>query len=81
MYQPAMLRLPAVKQKTGYSRSTIYLRVKQGLLPRPVSIGKKSVGWPGDEVAAVNAMRIAGKSDDDIRALVQSLHAKRELSA
>src|SRR4051812_31631221 len=36
-----ILRLPAVKAQTGYSRSTIYLRVSQGLWPRPVSLGPR----------------------------------------
>ncbi|MGC2222145.1 MAG: AlpA family phage regulatory protein, partial [Methylocella sp.] len=34
-----ILRLPAVKTRTGLSRSTIYLRVSQGTFPRPVSLG------------------------------------------
>ena len=31
-----VLRLPAVKSRTGLSRSTIYLRVSQGVFPTPV---------------------------------------------
>lgn len=45
-----ILRLPAVKQSTGLSRSTIYLRVAQGTFPRPVSLGGRSVGWLEHEV-------------------------------
>jgi len=37
----------------------------------------RSVGWPSDEVEAINAARIAGKSVDEIRQLVIRLHAKR----
>ena len=33
-------------------------------------LGPCCVGWPANEVAALNAARIAGKSDEDIRALV-----------
>jgi prophage regulatory protein len=36
------------------------------------------VGWPASEVAALNAARIAGKTDDDIRVLVQTLQAGRK---
>ena len=43
----------------------------------PVQIGQRSVGWPSDEVLAINQARIAGKSDADIRALVNQLHAAR----
>ena len=72
-----ILRLPAVRSLCGYSRSTIYLRMSQGLWPKPVSLGPRSVGWPEHEVAAVNAARIAGKSDQDIRALVLKLQQER----
>ena len=36
-----------------------------------------SVGWPSDEILAINASRIAGQSDDQISELVLRLHAKR----
>jgi prophage regulatory protein len=72
-----ILRRPHVQAETGYSRSTIYLRVQQGLLPRPVRLGARAVGWPASEVAAINAARIAGRSDDEIRALVTDLEATR----
>jgi prophage regulatory protein len=35
------------------------------------------VGWPDYEVRALNAARIAGKTGDEIRELVDRLHAKR----
>ena len=73
----SILRRKQVETDTGYSRSTIYLRIAQGLWPRPVSLGPRAVGWPAGEVAAINAARIAGKSDDEIRDLVTKLHAER----
>ena len=45
-----ILRLPAVKARTGLSRSTIYLRVSQGVFPAPVSLGGRAVGWIEAEV-------------------------------
>lgn len=72
-----ILRLPSVKAKSGYSRSTIYLRISQRLWPRPVSLGARAVGWPESEVAAMNAARIAGKTEADIRALVIRLESAR----
>ena len=72
-----LLRLPAVKAQCGYSRSTIYLRISQRLWTRPVSLGARSVAWPASEVLALNAARIAGKSEADIRALVTTLEAAR----
>ena len=76
-----IFRLPAVKAESGYSRSTIYLRISQGLWTKPVSLGARAVGWPADEVAALNAARIAGKSDDEIRELVVMLESARKAAA
>jgi prophage regulatory protein len=74
----AILRLPAVMAETGYrSHASIYTRVRGGLFPKPVAIGAHSVGWPSEEIHAINAARIAGKTDDDIRGLVTRLHDRR----
>lgn len=75
-----LLRLPSVKAESGYSRSTIYLRIAQGLWTRPVSLGARCIAWPAAEVAALNAARIAGKGESDIRALVTKLQAARALA-
>jgi prophage regulatory protein len=73
-----ILRIPAVKSESGLSRSTIYLRIDQGLWTKPVSLGPRAVGWPSDEVAAINAARIAGKTDEEVRSLVAKLEAARK---
>jgi prophage regulatory protein len=75
-----ILRIPAVKSESGLSRSTIYLRISQKLWTKPVSLGARAVGWPADEVAAINAARIAGKTDEEIRALVEKLEADRKVA-
>ena len=72
-----LLRRRQVELRTGYARSTLYLRVKQGLWPRPVRLGIRAVGWPAGEVAALNGARIAGLSDTQIRSLVTRLLAAR----
>jgi prophage regulatory protein len=77
----AILRLPVVKLATGLSRSTIYLRIANGVFTHPVSLGGRAVGWPSHEVAALNAARIAGKSDTEIRELVTKLEAARKAAA
>ena len=73
-----ILRIPAAKALSGYSRSTIYLRIAQGLWTKPVSLGPRAVGWPTKEIEALNAARIAGKTDVQIRELVDALHEKRK---
>lgn len=40
-----ILRLPEVKARTGLSRTSIYLKIKAGEFPRPVSLGTRAVGW------------------------------------
>ena len=73
-----ILRMPAVKFETGHrSHASIYNAINLGLFTVGVAIGRRSKGWPSEEVAAINAARIAGKSDEAIRALVVRLHAKR----
>lgn len=74
----AILRIPAAKAQSGYSRSTIYLRISQGLWTKQVCLGPRCVGWPANEVAALNAARIAGRTDEEIRALVIKLEAARK---
>jgi prophage regulatory protein len=77
----SILRLPDVKASTGLSRSTVYLRITQGVFTHPVSLGGRAVGWPAHEVAALNAARIAGKSETEIRDLVVKLQAARKAVA
>ena len=74
-------RLPAVQEKTGNSRSTIYKRIAEGLFPKPVKIGPRSGGWPDYEIDAINAARIAGKTDEEIRELVIQLETARKVAA
>ena len=54
-----ILRLPAVKIRTGLSRSTIYLRVAEGTFPKPISLGARAVAWIDAEVDEWIAERIA----------------------
>ena len=72
-----LLRLPAVMSATGLARSTLYLRIKQRLMTPPVKLGERCAAWPSDEIAAINAARIAGKTDAEIRELVAQLEQQR----
>ncbi|MCQ1059975.1 AlpA family transcriptional regulator [Photobacterium sp. ZSDE20] len=40
-----IIRLPEVKEKTGLSRSSIYLRMSKGNFPQSISLGERAVGW------------------------------------
>jgi prophage regulatory protein len=39
-------RLPTVIELTGLSRSSIYLAMSKGEFPKPVKLGRRSIGWP-----------------------------------
>jgi len=44
-----ILRLTEVIERTGLSRSTIYLRVSKGEFPSPISLGGRSIGFLENE--------------------------------
>jgi len=44
------LRLPELMQTVGYRRSQIYLKVKKGEFPAPISLGARAVGWLAQDV-------------------------------
>jgi prophage regulatory protein len=45
------LRLPAVIEATGQSRSTILRRVKAGAFPAPIHLGPRAIAWDSADVA------------------------------
>lgn len=77
MNMNTLLRVASVVKETGLSRPTVYVYAASGLLTKPIKLGARASAWPADEIAAINKARIAGKSGDEIRALVAELHAKR----
>ena len=78
--QFSFLRIPTVLKRRGVSRSGLYAHIAARLFPKPVAIGLRAVAYPDYEVDALNAARIAGRSDDEIRALVVRLEAARKLA-
>ena len=69
---PRILRLPLVRERTGLSRSSIYLRISEGRFPRPISLGERAVGWLESEIAEwlnrrIEASRQAGPRGDGSR--------------
>jgi len=72
-----VLRLPAVLERTGYSRSGLYARISAGLFPRPIALGARAAAWPEHEIEAVIAAQIRESDDAQLRAVVSGLHAER----
>jgi prophage regulatory protein len=74
----AILRMQAVLTETGHrSHASIYNAIRDGLFTRQVRIGRRSVGWPSEEVKAIVAAQIAGVPEEGIRCLVKDLHESR----
>jgi prophage regulatory protein len=46
----ALLRKREVLKRTGYSNSSLYLRIAEGKLKPGVKIGPRAVAWPEDEI-------------------------------
>jgi prophage regulatory protein len=76
----SFMRPAQVRQNRGYSEASLYREVAARLLTRPVKISSRAVGWPKSEIEALNAARIAGKTEDEIRELVHELEAARTSS-
>ncbi len=74
----SLLRSPAARAVYGnLPTSTWHEWIAAGLMVPGVPIGARSVAYPHHELQAIAAARIAGKSDSEIKALVQELVAAR----
>lgn len=40
-----ILRLPAVLDRTGLSRSTLYRKMQEGTFPKQIALGVRTAGW------------------------------------
>lgn len=75
-------RKPLVLDQFGIGKTTLHNRILDGLLPPPIPLGARSVGWLSHELDQVLAFMAAGKSDDEIRSLVAHLVSlRKELAA
>ena len=60
----SILRRKQVEQRTGLSRSTIYLRIQEGTFPRQVNLGARAVGWLENEIDAWLAARLEVRNNN-----------------
>jgi prophage regulatory protein len=60
---PRILRMQALKRKTGRGHSSIYMAMKEGDFPRPIKIGKRGVGWLEHEVDAWIKARVSQRDN------------------
>lgn len=57
------LRLKQVKAQVGYSRSSIYEKIKAGEFPKPYPLGARAVGWLSDDIEAWVESRIQAREE------------------
>lgn len=73
-----LIKLTEVRRLTTYSRSTIYTRVSEGLLPAPLSLGQRGIAFVSSEIEAVVRAMIAGQTQQQVKALVSKLITQRK---
>ncbi|QGN53471.1 AlpA family transcriptional regulator [Novosphingobium sp. Gsoil 351] len=62
----SLLRLPAVINRTGLSRSRIYSLLGMGRFPAPVKLGGRVVAWPDNEISEWISQRIAERDASEM---------------
>lgn len=73
-----IVKQPSLLEQFAFSKSTLFSQIQQGLMPKPISLGNRAVGYLQHELDAVLSARIAGQSNEQIKILVKSLLAKRK---
>tara|TARA_R110000782_G_scaffold39179_1_gene91307 strand:- start:162 stop:374 length:213 start_codon:yes stop_codon:yes gene_type:complete len=59
------------------SRSSLYAKMGQGLFPSSIKIGERRVAWLEHEIDAMMREYVTRPSQEELRAFVKSLEAKR----
>lgn len=66
MAEQKIIRLPEALRRTGLSRSTVYVYIRAGRFPQPISIGTRAIGFLATEIDRWIDERIAqSRSGDD----------------
>ena len=61
-----VLRLPAVIQMVGLSRSSIYLLIQKNTFPKPLQLSLRAVGWRQADIEAWLESRVIAGSKEDV---------------
>jgi len=73
-----LIRRPQVIEGFGISKTTLFTRIQEGLIPPPISLGGRAVAWPSDEIEQVISFFILEKPISEIKILVSQLVATRQ---
>lgn len=77
MAQISIARLPRALELKGVGRTKFYQDIARGTEVTPVRLGARARGWILEELQATTAARAAGFDDNQLRALVVGLIARR----
>lgn len=76
-YQLLKLKLPPALDLRGKCRTQHFDDVRAGVWTRPVKHSYRDAVWPEVECRVLNKAEIAGKSPDQVKAIVKRLEAAR----
>jgi len=76
--QYRITRRPDVLSMFAFGNTSLHVRIKDGLMPPPIPLGARAVGWVQSELDSVLSAMIAGYSDAQLRELVSSLLDQRK---
>ena len=72
-----IVRKPEVLTLLGLSETSLHRQVKAKIFPPSFSLGCRAVGWYEHEINAVIKARAAGKTEAEIKTLVNYLISAR----
>ena len=78
--QIRLIRRKEVIQLTGLSKSSLYNRINDGLMPSSISLGDRAVAFVEEEIQTILLAMIAGQTREQIKTLVQELIVNRKTS-
>lgn len=76
-----LLGISATASLFSASKGLIYKWIATGLCPPGIKIGVRAVRWPERELQRIAEARIAGASDNQVRAIVTDIIAERGAAA
>ena len=79
-YQPKqrIIRKSEVLDTLGISKSTLFNRINDGVLPPSISLGGRAVGWLESEIQIILHAFASSRSKNELRSLVQHIIASRK---
>ncbi|GHE84473.1 helix-turn-helix transcriptional regulator [Thalassotalea profundi] len=72
-----IIRKPEALKMLGISKSNFHIKINEGLLPSGISLGANSVGYFKHELAVVIIAMATGKTQQELKSLVQKLIEQR----